>query len=281
MNDLQKAQFEILKAFIQVCEKHHLTYYLNSGTCLGAVRHKGFIPWDDDIDVCLPREDYEKFLKLQYEFDGTPFFIQTFETDPKYTYNFAKVRNSNTTCIESFYKFNQQNHGVWIDVFPLDGFSKEVKEPIKFKRKVKRIWWNVYLCYPWGVRRKIRLKHFFKDLVLDLFALLFFWGNVGHYRNKMLEKRMKKIPFSESKMAGVWHEIMVSKAAMPTEIFGKGSVGEFEGLKVMLPEDVDKYLTLLYGDYMTPPPEGKREGHHGMSGVSMTIGYKEYMKDKF
>ena len=86
MNDLQKELFEIFKSFVAVCEKHHLRYYLIGGTCLGAVRHKGFIPWDDDIDVGLPREDYEKFITLQDEFKGTPYFIQTWKSDPKYLY---------------------------------------------------------------------------------------------------------------------------------------------------------------------------------------------------
>ena len=79
MNDLQKKQLDILKAFISVCEKHHLQYFLVGGSTLGAIRHKGFIPWDDDIDVGMPRKDYDEFIKLQHEFNGTPYFIQNFK----------------------------------------------------------------------------------------------------------------------------------------------------------------------------------------------------------
>ena len=146
MNDLQKALLEIFKAFVAVCEKHHLRYYLIGGTCLGAVRHKGFIPWDDDIDVGLPREDYEKFIQLQDEFKDTPYFIQTWKSDPKYIYGYAKLRNSNTTYIENFYKHFQFNQGLWIDIFPIDGFSRVVKPAKKFKNKVLSTWAAVYLC---------------------------------------------------------------------------------------------------------------------------------------
>lgn len=279
MNELQKVQFELLKEFIRVCEKHNLRYYLNSGTCLGAVRHKGFIPWDDDVDVCLPRDDYDKFLELQYEFEGTPYFIQSWKTDKNYIYNFAKLRNSNTTFIENFYKYHRFNHGVWIDIFPLDGFSKKEKPAKKFRFKVLRTWLNAYLCYPWALMRKFHARTFFRDLILNIFGIIFFWGNVGHYRNKLMDRRMRKINFKDAKLGGLFYGIDPTKEAMPVEIFGEGSIGEFEGIKVVLPKDVDKYLTLLYGDYMTPPPEDKREGHHHNSGYSLTQGYKDYIKE--
>ena len=122
MNELQKCQLEILKEFIRICKDNNLQYYLVGGTCLGAVRHKGFIPWDDDIDVAMPRDDYDKFITLQDQMKK-PYFIQTYKSDKNYIYNFAKVRDSSTTFVENFFACSQMNHGVWIDVFPLDGMS--------------------------------------------------------------------------------------------------------------------------------------------------------------
>lgn len=118
MNDLQKCQLNILIEFIRLCEEHNLTYYLVGGTCLGAVRHKGFIPWDDDIDVGMPRKDYDKFIQLQKEIKK-PYFIQTYKSDKNYIYNFAKIRDCTTTFIENTFVCHQFNHGVWIDVFQL------------------------------------------------------------------------------------------------------------------------------------------------------------------
>ena len=136
MNALQEKQLNILKYFIKVCEKHNLQYFLVGGSTLGAIRHKGFIPWDDDIDVGMPRKDYDKFVELQSEFEGTPYFIQTFKTDPCYIYNYGKLRDSSTTFIENTFKQHRINHGVWIDIFPIDGFSKEMMPREKLAKKV-------------------------------------------------------------------------------------------------------------------------------------------------
>ena len=188
MNDLQKCQLNILKDFIKVCEKNNLRYYLVSGTCLGAVRHQGFIPWDDDIDVGMPREDYNKLITLQKDFNER-YFIQTYKTDKKYLYNFAKIRDSETTYIENNFMTTQINHGVWLDVFPLDGFSYEYEDSEKFEKLVKKTWRKTILGYPWNLRRKFSKRTFFKDLGLNIVALLAFWTNVGQYRNKRRDSR--------------------------------------------------------------------------------------------
>ena len=278
MNDLQKCQLDILKDFIKVCKKNNLTYFLVSGSCLGAIRHKGFIPWDDDIDVGMPREDYDKLLTLQSDFQER-YFIQTYKTDKKYLYNFAKIRDSETTYIENNFMTTQINHGVWLDVFPLDGFSYELEDSKKFTKEVKRTWRKTIIGYPWNLRRKFSERTFFKDLGLNIVALLTFWTNVGQYRNKSMEKRLKRIPYDKALTVGNHYGIYHGKEAMPKEWFGKGAKAMFEGVEVMVPTEYDKYLTKLYTDYMTPPPEGKRVGHHINKGLSLTQGYKDYIKE--
>ena len=128
MNDrnfekLKKIEIELLLSFIEITKKYNLKYFLLGGTCLGAVRHNGFIPWDDDIDVGLPREDYEVFLKVAQAELPENVFLQNGNTDPEYTLNFAKLRNSDTTFMEQSFKNYKINHGVYIDVFPLDGYK--------------------------------------------------------------------------------------------------------------------------------------------------------------
>lgn len=280
MNELQNCQLELLKAFIKVCEKHNLTYFLVGGTCLGAVRHKGFIPWDDDIDVGLPREDYDKFIKLQKEFEGTNFFIQTFETDKKYSYNYAKLRDSSTTYIENFYKTTQFNHGVWIDIFPIDGFSLDDKEPYEsFAKKVKWTWKQVRPIYCWNLRRKFSLRTFFKDLGINIVALPFWFFNINHWRNRHVDKVVKKIPYKDAKLVGNYFGTNFKREAMPKEIYDGVSRLTFEGIEVNVPKDYDKYLSLLYHDYMKLPPLDQQVGHHINSGYSLTQGYKDYIKE--
>ena len=279
MNELQQVQLNILKEFIRVCEKHHLTYFLVGGTCLGAVRHKGFIPWDDDIDVGLPREDYDKFIELQDEFKGTGYFIQTYKTDPKYIYNYAKLRDSNTTYIENYHKTIQINHGVWVDIFPIDGMSYKDEDPKKFAKKVKRTWFNVFLEYPWSMRRKFSKRTFFLDLGCNFVALFGWIMNCFHYRNKHMDKVVTKIKYKDAYLVGNFFGTNAKREAMPREIFMEGTKGEFEGIEVNLPKDYDKYLTLLFHDYMKLPPEDKQVGHHYNSGYSLTQGYKDYIKE--
>ena len=142
MNEIQKVELNLLKEFVKVCEKNNLRYFMVGGSALGCVRHKGFIPWDDDIDVAMPREDYEKFMKMQDELPSYC-FIQNYKTDPHYIYNYGKLRDSRTTFIESYYKYHRINHGVWIDIFPLDGISSKMKPSKKFAPKLYYFWFNV------------------------------------------------------------------------------------------------------------------------------------------
>ena len=279
MTDLQKVQFELLKKFIEVCDKNNLTYFLVGGTALGAVRHKGFIPWDDDIDVGMPREDFEKFVLLQKEFDEKNYFIQTWKTDPCFVYNYAKLRDSNTTFIEDHFANHRINHGAWIDIFPIDACPDVSKNPKKFRKHVLWTWKQVFLSYLWGLRRKIHRRTFFKDIGLNIVAGLFFWGNIGHYRNKKVDKKLTKIPYSTALFLGNWLGTNPKKEAMDRNIFDGVSKATFEGLEVNLPKDYDKYLSNLYGDYMTPPPADKQIGHHHDKGLDLTKSYLDYMKE--
>lgn len=278
MNDLQKCQLNILIEFIRLCEEHNLTYYLVGGTCLGAVRHKGFIPWDDDIDVGMPRKDYDKFIQLQKEIKK-PYFIQTYKSDKNYIYNFAKIRDCTTTFIENTFVCHQFNHGVWIDVFPIDGMSKEVKPAIEFKKKVRWTWHQVYLMYLPALKRKLRLKTLWKDIPLNIVAFLFGLLNVGHYRNKLVDKKVTKLSYDDAVLVGNYFGNNAKREAMPKEIFEEGTDGVFEGIKVKLPKDYDKYLTLLFGDYMKLPPVEQQIGHHFDKGFSLSEDYLTYRKE--
>lgn len=115
---------DLLIEFDRVCKKHGLKYFLIGGSLLGAIRHNGFIPWDDDIDVGMLRCDYEKFLTLAYEFEN-PYFLQTPYTDEGYYFSFAKLRNSNTAAISNAFRYENFNQGVFLDIFPLDNCKLE------------------------------------------------------------------------------------------------------------------------------------------------------------
>lgn len=129
LKELQAIEFDLLVKFDEVCRKHKLTYYISGGTLLGAVRHKGFIPWDDDVDVLMPREDYDRFSKMVNAFEY-PYFLQTPETDKGYLYSITRIRNSETSAVFPIRAGFGFNFGIWIDIFPLDKCVLEDREEI-------------------------------------------------------------------------------------------------------------------------------------------------------
>lgn len=281
MTDLQKKLLEMLKVFIKVCDDNNLRYFLSSGTTLGAVRHHGFIPWDDDIDVMMPREDYEKLMSLKHPFDDNRYFLQCYKTDPHYILNYGKLRDSSTTFIENNYAHHKINHGVWIDIFPIDGRSKKIK-PNRFKAKIQnlRFWANVWLCYPYAFRRKFRLKYFFTDLMFNLIAFIFFPLNVFLYRNRLVDWWCTRVKYDEATYVGMIGDFYINHAMWPKEWTDDKVMMQFEDVMAAVPKEYDKYLTFIYGDYMKLPPIEKQVGHHHDKGFSLTVGYKDYKKSK-
>ena len=279
MNELQRIEFDLLKIFVAFCEKHNLKYYLSDGSTLGAIRHQGFIPWDDDIDVCMPRKDYDRFIELaSKEFTGDV-FLQTYKSDKYYTYAFAKLRNSNTTYVETYFKHSKINHGVWIDIFPLDGLMyKDTSKRTLIKYRLKRIWLYVYLCYPRSAIKRVRPLFFYIDIFYNLFMYLFYFLNACSIMTKHIEKKMKKIPYDEAHFVTNYLAGISTRKIFTKDIFGEGKKVLFEGLEVVVPEKYDEYLKILYGDYMKFPPKEKQVSKHKTSGFDLNTPYYIFNK---
>lgn len=267
LEKLKTKQLEILKVFIECCEKLNLRYFLAFGTLIGAVRHEGFIPWDDDIDLYMPREDYDIFIEKYYDYVPKNYFMQTMESDPLYALNFGKFRDSNTTLIEKHVLNVDINHGVFIDVFPLDGYIKgynkvldlRVKENPLFEEPDKNLIVN-------------KLNSINKKLVYRIGEVI---------PNKLKSDISKKaIPkdtptYDEcdyvASLADGFSIIPLKKS-----LFGNGVKLKFENMYVKVPENYHEYLTILYGDYMKLPPKDQREPHHNFHFVDTEKGFREY-----
>ncbi len=264
---LKNTEIDLLKEFISVCNQLNLKYYIIAGTLIGAIRHGGFIPWDDDIDVAMPREDYEKFIAQGQELLPPHLFIQTNETDPEYAFNYAKIRNSNTTFIEESNRNLHINSGVFLDIFVLDHFPKGTirRKYIMFKDKV-------YLTaigrifYRKSISRGLKLRQKITKL---LFASPY----------DALNKREKFIrSFKESGLLHNFCSNYQEKEIVPAQWYGEGVLVDFEGIKVNAPTQYDLLLKHIYGDYMKLPPEEKRVSHHTTDVIDLDNSYKNYIK---
>ena len=266
LEELKKAELDILVAVVDVCERLHLRYYLLCGTLLGAVRHQGFIPWDDDIDIGMMREDYTLFLEKAPSMLPKHLFLQTIWTDPGYMACFAKVRNNNTTFVENTVSNRSMHHGVFIDIFPLDYYPENVKEQKRLQRRKKRYEHRLISEY---VMLDLKLKH---KLYYTAYRLLY-----PSLRNVLKKRERMFCAVPKSAMVADYGGYL--KETAPIEWYGEGVPIWFEGLQLRAPAEYDKLLTQIYGDYMIPPPEEQREGHHYVQAFDLEKPYTEYVKD--
>lgn len=265
---LKHIELGLLKVFISTCNMLNLRYFVIGGTLLGAVRHKGFIPWDDDIDVAMPRKDYEVWINnAQKLIDRKKYFVQTFETDPEYPNNFAKLRNSNTTFIESSLRHLNINHGAYIDVFPLDYYPQRTNmfrlKQFCLTSKIIQAYDTDTISYPK-----------FKTIIRKLASLLVFGTPFDAVKKR--EKLYKSVNHGKllANHCGAWG----IKEVVPAEWYGEGKTLKFEGINVNVPQKYHSWLHRVYGDYMKLPPEEKRVTHHYTEVIDLDRPYTDYMR---
>ncbi|OPX63504.1 MAG: LicD family protein [Methanomassiliicoccales archaeon PtaB.Bin215] len=269
MNELQQVQLSILQEMDRVCRKNGIRYFLFSGTLLGAVRHKGFIPWDDDIDVVLLRDEYERFVGLPPEEFGPNFFLQTSDTDLEYNNVYAKVRRSDTTYVESYMDHKRINHGVFIDVFPLDG--------VPSNRFLQTIFWYPISVLGYTASLKAFKKEPKPHLIFPFVLLKTLSPLSGGTLMKAYGKLMGMFDIGRTQKVG-----FLTHAGFPLghvvyekSWFDRTVDLEYEGLSFPAPGEHHKVLTQLFGEYMNPPPEDKRVSHHGATLIDLELPYQE------
>ena len=268
MNSLQQKETELLKCFVEICDQLNLTYFLVCGTALGAVKYNGFIPWDDDVDVALPRANYKIFCEKAQQLLPEGLFFQTYETDGKYPCIFGKIRDSRTTYIEKTCAKIPMNHGVYIDVFPLDGYPESPKAQKKLERKKLFYKLLISCVYESDCSFKVRLLR-------KLFRIC----GVHKRTDKVLaryERLISAYPTENSKLwcnHGNWQG---RREYAAREQYGKGTMVSFEGIPVRVPEQYDAYLTQKYGDWRADLPAEEQVGHHFYTVMDLEKPYTEY-----
>ncbi len=259
---LQRKIIGNLEAIDTVCREHGLRYYLWAGTMLGAVRHKGFIPWDDEMDICIPRPDYEQLISHWREWLPQPYEVIAPETDPTYPYPFAKIEDASTTVLERpDFKFLE---GIYIDVFPIDGApADEQKRKSHFKRY--KFWRHLLF-----LRGRDPFKHgkgprsWFPWLLHKLYSLEDLQNKVKSY--------MTKYPYDESDYVCDYDDGL--RGVIEKRILSTPQVYPFEDKQFLGVEHYDEYLSNKYGDYMQLPPVEKQIQHHFFR-LDLTRPYKQ------
>lgn len=271
---IKELETAMLCAFLKVCQKLDLRYYLVGGTLLGAVRHQGFIPWDDDIDVAMRRGDYEIFLREGQKYLPEYYFLQHLGSDSAYCMNFAKIRDCRTTLVEYSVRKYPMNHGVFIDIFPLDSYpeGKTKQRIMDFHQKIFKYRTRAAVEVP-----SVSRHSFPVELGLNLVAALtrIPYPNLGR-AVKTRENLHKNAPSGShwANYCGAWGK----KEIMPADWYGNGAELTFEGMTVVGPAQYDKWLTQVYGDYMQLPPVDKRVGHHYAEFIDLDMPCGEYLK---
>ncbi|MBQ8192739.1 MAG: Stealth CR1 domain-containing protein [Bacilli bacterium] len=249
---LKQYEQKILDKFVEICEAHDLNYYLAYGTLLGAIRHKGFIPWDDDIDVYMKPEDYYKFKDIMIENSVNGYFYQSLETEKYYSLLFAKLRMNNTSVIEEKLKDEKIHNGIYIDIFPLVPFPKNEVDQKKLFRNIKII----NLLIEADLKNKIKYNNYGKigKIVSKIFKFI-----PRSIRNNVAKRKLKNILFYDEEYNE--YICLFDNKRFSKSYFDEDTNVLFENKEYKSPKEYHDYLTDIYEDYMTPPPESDRRGH--------------------
>ena len=263
------ACLEIYKEVAKICDRHGLRYYATDGTALGAVRHKGYIPWDDDFDISMPRPDYEKFKKYAETELPNHLKFWDYKSEPNFIFLFGKVQDTRREVVEELERKvgHCLSNGSYIDIFPIDGYPES---------KISTLWMKYSTIFPKCIVRfrcmRFKEQPSFKGCIAwcvgALLSALFPWIKQTSCL-EYCEKLILKNQFDSSRFNGrtCSNVTVLRRAPLKREAWGKPTPSQFEDTQIMLPCDVDAHLRNEYfrWDYMQLPPEKDRHPTHGYS----------------
>ena len=257
---IQKYEFEMLKYIRQICDEHGLRYFLAYGTLLGAVRHQGFIPWDDDMDIHMPREDYLKFVEIIQKEPHPYYRLIARETTPEYTYLWPKLIDTRTKLTQTGDYIERVQLGIFVDIFILDGAGNTQEEAEARYRKA-------YLLYRQVKRAALKMVSPLENNFISFLRWIHHIPEkimgIGYWMDKHAAF-CAKMPYDDYAYVGA----MSASSINPTrnvwrrDWFGNGTNLLFMGEYFRVPDDWDAVLRPEYGDYMQLPPEDKRKTSH-------------------
>ena len=250
LEELKQIEYDILLSIDNFCQDNNLIYYLWGGTLLGAVRHHGFIPWDDDIDIAMPRKDYEIFVRKY----NTPIYgVYSSEINKNYPYTFAKAFDKRTRKIEPIRYSNQFSIGVDVDIFPLDAYDNNKSYPrlVRNRRIMLDLW-------RWSITEPSKIKSL-HDIAKNI--LIYSLKTLSNQLSRRINDLSRNIDSNDKIMLSADSNID-EPLIFSNNWFGNGIKLIFENHEFICPIDYDKVLWKCYGNYMELPPKEKRVPHH-------------------
>lgn len=263
---MQLTELDMLVEFDRVCRKNNINYVLFGGSLLGAVRHKGYIPWDDDADIGMLREDYDFFKKVASTMDQSICYFQDHDTDPEYRWGYGKLRRTNTVYVRVGQEHLKCKTGIFVDVFPMDDVPQSVVGQIVQDRKVyclrKILWSEVAKKQTTGLKKAWYT-------VLSKIPVNWVFKKYDKYAKKSKNSTPNHVRCLAFPATGtLYRKNPISvRYGMPKNWFLERIEYIFEGKKFYSSKDYDTVLTYIYGDYMKLPPEDKREQHSPFSQI--------------
>ncbi|MBR1574684.1 MAG: LicD family protein [Bacteroidales bacterium] len=272
MTEVQKVILSIYKEVSALCDRHGIPCYAIGGTCIGAVRHQGFIPWDDDLDIAVPIEDYDRLRRLLEKELPDNLYVHAPDTARHYRFVWMKVCDAGTTFIEeSEVPYRDAYKGVFVDIMPLSGVPEGRWARELFYRRLHR------LARLNDNRRYPSTKQGLRGVLSRLLSAAMERILPEDYFSTRYLNLLKRYPFRSAKSIGyVWMEAWVRRLTFPQAWFGPGVLQAFEDTVIRCPSQTHQYLSHQFGDYMQLPPEEQRETHHGI--VDLDHGYTTFVR---
>lgn len=270
LRELQLKQLEILCDLKEFCKKYEINFFLIGGSCIGALRHQGFIPWDDDIDTMMLRNDYEKFIKLWEKFgDKEKYTLCRTNENFNYHQTTSILRMNNTTFINFHSKNENINHGIYIDINPLD-----CRENTKFKFFKQLVYSSFFGLFN---AQKIPNQSLYLKILSKIFLLMIPFKSLRTKIWKICEKKMKSISIQDCKyLTELYLGPKVASRKLPKEWFLTTKNIMFEGYEMPIPIGAEKWMTMIFGNYMKFPPKEQRKPKHKVVLIDTEKSYKNY-----
>ena len=258
---LHDCQLLLAAELKRICEKHQIKYFMIAGTLLGAVRHQGFIPWDDDMDFAMMRPDFDRFMEIAKTELGEEFVLQDMHTDPNYGMPVTKLMLRHTRLVEQSAAKNKAWKHIFIDIFPYDNIPDLPAQQKTHDRKTYLLKRLLLVKQHYTVVEKGEIL---KKIIYGLLRIISFFFTKNYLRKSLDHELRRYSGVQTSKVAAIGGAYQYKKESVERAWFAETVELPFEHLTLLAPKDYEKYLTYFYGNYMTPPPVAQREDRHNV-----------------